>query len=164
MLWHNWTSGLKVKLTFETAVFESYFRQEQRRQIRRAPLVEIDIAVLEKNFQIENSAFSFFYIPFMPEKFTGTRGAVGEKKITITSDVSSFFFLSTLNNLYCCDLDGNIAKILSKVGTVLKLDSDLSGTKTDFYIALKCFTSETVLEYQTDALCVSSINFQMVKE
>ena len=166
LLWHNWTTEYVVKMSYDTKIFTSHLRLEQRRSLRTTPLLEFSISCLS----FDQNARRFIgmkkenlYVPFEPECFTGTRGLVGTKTVTITSDISDFFFLKNIA-LYLCDSNGNIGEISSVVGSVITLTADLAGTANIFYPCFKCFCKDVTVAYPTPATTEANLTLEQIKE
>lgn len=168
IIWHNWKSDYKIKLSYETIIFESHLKKEQRRSLRTEPLIQISILA---SFLDRNDAQSFlglslstFYLPIEIEYFTGTRGAAGTKKITVSSSITYHWYLKNISNLYLLDNDENRAVITSIVGSQINLDQDLAGTSTDFWPAIKCFVKDIDQKFLTDNALETALLFEQIKE
>ena len=168
IIWHNWKSDYKIKLTYETIIFESHLKKEQRRALRTEPLLQFSISAL---FLERNDAQSFLglelqeiYLPIETEFFEGTRGAAGTKKVTATSSITYHWLLKNISNLYLIDNDENQAAIVSIVGNVINLDQDLAGTSNDFWPATKCFLKDVDQSYLTDSAIETPLLFEQKKE
>lgn len=166
LLWHNWASEYVLKLSYDTKIFTSHLRLEQRRGLRTSPLLELSLVCLflssAKNFIGQKK--EDLYVPFEPEAFIGTRGGIGTHTITITSDISDCFILKNASNLYLCDIDGNIAEIVSLVGSLITLDADLGGTSNEFFPCLKCFAKDINQSYPTSETLEASLTLEQIKE
>lgn len=167
LLWHDWKTEYAIKLSYDTKIFSSYLRLEQRRSLRTTPLLEITIACL----YFDHNARRFMgakkeelYVPFEPENFEGTRGSVGSHTITIISDIADCFFLKNTDIDYICDSDGNIGEVVSIVGSLITLTSDLAGTATLFYPCFKCLCKEINPSYHTDNVIESNLTLEQIKE
>jgi len=147
---HNWENKFSISVSFETNIFQSFLRSEQRRQLRTFPILE-----MKKNFLlVAGDAREFLsrnyeevIIPIDIENFGGVRGAAGQKKVTASTSISDFWFLNNLSEAYIIDDDENYEKITSIAGSVINLDGDLDGTSNTFYVAVECFTKNINLEY-----------------
>lgn len=166
LLRHNWISTFNLRLGYETMIFTSHLQLEQRRALRTVPTIEITIDSFEAGEnarKLLSQTIQYVYAPFSPEKFTGVRGLVGSKSVTISTDISYFFVLKTLPNLYVCDSDGNYAKIVSLVGNVLTLDGDLAGTSVEMFPCLKCITKNVEETYTTNGMVNTSFVLEHIK-
>lgn len=162
---HTWSENFKIKITYETKIFESFFKKEQRRALRTYPKIEMARSIiLEKEDARKMLSRNFnnvVYIPLDMEVFSGVRGTK-----TVTSDVSltNFFFLNNLNNVYLIDDDENRSKVTSIVGKVINLDASILGTGTIFYPCLKCFIKSLNFNYETDTIISLGVTAEQVKE
>lgn len=168
MLWHHWDEDYKIKIKYETMIFASFYKKEQRRALRTIPLLEISIGVTALQ-HIDSQAFlglewENLYIPIEPEIFTGTRGAPGSKTVTTTSDISYHYFLKNITGLYLVDEAGNVASIVSVVGTTITLSQDIAGTSSNFYPAIKAITKNINSTFITSRILSCPLIFEQVKE
>lgn len=168
MLWHDWKNAYTIRLKYETMIFESSLGKEQRRGLRTVPLLEISMNVTAVQHTDTQSflgrQWEYIYAPIEIEGFTGTRGGAGSKTVTITSDVSYYFFLKHISGLYLIDEDGNHAAIVSIVGTTITLDQDIAGTSTDFWPAIKAVTKNANSTLVTSRVLTGSLSLEQVKE
>ena len=167
MLWHNWSDGYKIKFSYETILFESHTKKEQRRPLRTTPLLQLaitqrllDSTEAQKFMGLE---LEELYVPLEIESFTGTRGAPGAHTVTATSTITYHWILANISGLYLIDEDGNQAAIQSVVGSVINLDQDLAGTSTDFWPALKCLVKDVGPSLITDNAIQCSLLLEQIK-
>lgn len=165
LLIHNWDSDLKIKLSYETKIFESFFKKEQRRALRTEPRIEVSKNILcESQDAKEILGRNFnttFYVPLDMEFFLGARGS---KKIVASTDISAFFFLNNLSGLYIISEDEYTSKIVSVIGTSINLESTIEGASNNFYTAIKVFIKNIDFQYESDGIVSTNIIFQQVKE
>lgn len=168
MLWHDWKNEYKIKFSYETILFESHNKKEQRRPLRTEPLLQVSITqTLLDNTEAQKFMgleLEELYLPIEPEYFTGTRGSAGTKKITVSTSLAYHWILTNISNLYVLDEDGNGASILSIVGSVINLDQDLAGTNNNFWPALKCLVKEVSQPFITDNALRCSLLLEQIKE
>lgn len=164
ILLHNWIENFKIKITYQTKIYSSFFKKEQRRALRTYPLLEISKKFIFDGIDAQDflaKKYEYLYVPIDVEFFTGTRSAL---KITATSSIADFFFMKNLNNVYVIDENGNIAKISSIVGSVINLTTAISGTSTSFWTCIKAFTKALDIQYITNQILSANVVFQQVKE
>jgi hypothetical protein len=106
----------------------------------------------------------YFFIPFEPEAFLGTRGLAGTKKVTIANDITNYFLLKNVTPLYICDADGNYVKISSMAGNEIILESDLAGTSSEMFPCLKTITKNIQQSFLTSKIVSTNFVFEHVRE
>ena len=168
IFFHNWKDTYKVRYGFETVIFSSQFKREQRRPVRTTPTmsVEIKTSLLTSTelFNFLGGNLTTVYLPFEVEKFTGTRGSPSTKIVTAVTDISSFFNLSYLKTGYIIDSDGNVGEITGVSGSTISLTADLAGTSTEMYYCIKAILKEAVPSFITDEKAEMTLVLEKVKE
>lgn len=160
---HEWSVPLGIRLAYETTVYQSYYRAEQRRALRTKPLLEV-----RKNLVFEATDAQKFlasiaeevYIPIDQEYIYGTRGFL---KVTTTTDLSYYYFLKNLDNVYLIDEDENLAKVASVVGSTINLVTNISGTSKHMYTAIKAYYKNASIQYETDGLISLGVTFLQIR-
>lgn len=160
---NDWKNALTVRNKYETVIFASFQKAEQRRAVRTIPLLEGKYNAMlfdddAKEFLSREQ--SIIYVPLEFEKFTGTRGSL---KVTASTSIANFFYLKYAQ-VYIVDEDENRAKVTSVSGSDVNLATNISGTSTSFYTAIKAYSQSYPISAITGDVIGVSVDWKQILE